>query len=621
MDTLNELIYYCKEPEPVGALMLSGEWGCGKTYIIDHQLIDKLADTHIFIRISLFGIDSIEALNSAVKKEWVLNWLAGKNKSKINSKVAKAGKAIFGTATNVIPILKDIKESLVGTDVLDYLPITPEIEVIDEENKENKEGHSAKSVVLIFDDFERSQLDKVSILGCINEYCENLHFHTIVVANEAKIDTSKNTLAYTEIKEKIIARTVQHKPDYEAIISSIIDGKKWFDDDYSTFLKNNKAMVQSVFSLETVKNDEGEKIERPHNIRSLKCALQDFHRLYVELVKADFPDIDQYLYAFICFVMAAKSGLVKEDDSYGYLFTDALVQKIYPLCNSKKMFCAAKDWIFHGELNIEKLEYEIGVIVKQLRGVEPKDKLRTYSIIDLDEETIDSGFDGLLQDVYDGELSLAEYILFIENSYYIRDWNISIPSVIEWTKVYDGISKRFQKNIDARDDEHRVYSIIDESGKAKYTDDEWNAYELIRDFRASEVYIYEVNKQLFIDELSKSGKNAFITLYQKRFNAFDDEMVDATIKAYKQSPSTDRIVFSGFFYDMWKYCDHNSDEEKHKIRDGFEKLNGKLKELKNQYNNEGKNIAARQTDRFITYVETLLSKLDNGVTTVSAPKK
>ena len=38
MNTLEELLYYCNEPEPVGALLLTGEWGCGQTYLIDHAL-------------------------------------------------------------------------------------------------------------------------------------------------------------------------------------------------------------------------------------------------------------------------------------------------------------------------------------------------------------------------------------------------------------------------------------------------------------------------------------------------------------------------------------------------------------------------------------------------------
>ena len=77
MNTLDELIYYCNEPEPVGALMLTGEWGCGKTYLIEHKLSEKLEETHIFVRVSLFGISNIVILNDVVKKQWI--WLSGGN--------------------------------------------------------------------------------------------------------------------------------------------------------------------------------------------------------------------------------------------------------------------------------------------------------------------------------------------------------------------------------------------------------------------------------------------------------------------------------------------------------------------------------------------------------------
>ena len=35
MNILEELKYYCEEPKPVGALMITGEWGCGKTYLLN----------------------------------------------------------------------------------------------------------------------------------------------------------------------------------------------------------------------------------------------------------------------------------------------------------------------------------------------------------------------------------------------------------------------------------------------------------------------------------------------------------------------------------------------------------------------------------------------------------
>jgi Mg-chelatase subunit ChlI len=50
LDTLKELKYYCEEDTPVGAMLLTGEWGCGKTYLIDHGLKDTLENTHIIIR-------------------------------------------------------------------------------------------------------------------------------------------------------------------------------------------------------------------------------------------------------------------------------------------------------------------------------------------------------------------------------------------------------------------------------------------------------------------------------------------------------------------------------------------------------------------------------------------
>ena len=55
MNTVDELVYYCNEVDPVGAIMLTGQWGSGKTYLIEHELAEKLKDTHIIVRISLFG--------------------------------------------------------------------------------------------------------------------------------------------------------------------------------------------------------------------------------------------------------------------------------------------------------------------------------------------------------------------------------------------------------------------------------------------------------------------------------------------------------------------------------------------------------------------------------------
>lgn len=52
--------------------MLSGEWGCGKTYLIKNKFIPLMRDRYVFVCVSLFGIDSLDNLRVEVKKNgWV----------------------------------------------------------------------------------------------------------------------------------------------------------------------------------------------------------------------------------------------------------------------------------------------------------------------------------------------------------------------------------------------------------------------------------------------------------------------------------------------------------------------------------------------------------------------
>ena len=63
LNLIEELKNYCAINNPVGALMLSGEWGCGKTYLIKTKFIPLVKDTYVFVCISLFGIDSLDKLD------------------------------------------------------------------------------------------------------------------------------------------------------------------------------------------------------------------------------------------------------------------------------------------------------------------------------------------------------------------------------------------------------------------------------------------------------------------------------------------------------------------------------------------------------------------------------
>ena len=71
MATLDELVHYCRKDHTIGSLILVGESGCGKTYLIEKELRNSLKDTHFIVRVSLFGVDSITALHDTIKKQWL----------------------------------------------------------------------------------------------------------------------------------------------------------------------------------------------------------------------------------------------------------------------------------------------------------------------------------------------------------------------------------------------------------------------------------------------------------------------------------------------------------------------------------------------------------------------
>ena len=169
MDTLKEIEYYCKEQNPAGALLLTGQWGCGKTYFVKNQVSNELNNTYIFLHISLFGMASTEEVRNEVKKTRVDTWT-----ERMTSVSEATGKATVvmkqvGKIINVIkginPFTKQLAEvsnSVLSINLLDFVPITTWID--------------DKEVVLVFDDLERSRIPVDELLGCINEYCENQHF-------------------------------------------------------------------------------------------------------------------------------------------------------------------------------------------------------------------------------------------------------------------------------------------------------------------------------------------------------------------------------------------------------------------------------------------------------------
>lgn len=633
MNTLEELVYYCRENEPVGALLLTGEWGCGKTYLIENKLSKELQNEACVIRVSLFGLSSLEEIHLIVKQAWMREYYKYKGVSNV-AEIIQKGKEKASD-------LKFLPEWLTGVVSTNWTSL---VEI------KNKIGD--KLVILVFDDLERCCINSVDVLGVVNDYCENRKFHTIIVANQDKMqvkndivqidaeitinnlnqnvnnnlaekkammkiqmpsETKNGEISYTEIKEKIIQRTVKYVPVYEEIVHTIIAEMKYEENQdegraYKTFVENCENGLLELFAPESeVISDE---LKRPHNIRSLKCAIRDFYRVYKILLKNNFEDIDKWFYCFASYIIAYKADIAKEG-VYGTIFSDEKVHILYPAFQNKYILRSVKDWILHGEWNEDAINFEIEGIKEKEKAKTPEDIIRTHRIMDIDEEIINEGYLALLTMAYEGRFSLDEYVLFIENSCWARRYDFSLPVEVEWSKIQEGIRICIKKLIDAKVEGQQIHMVISEENKNLFTDDEWKSYQLIETFRVGDILMFNNNKVLYIEGMKTDALTAFFDCQNKRFKAFDEEMAVATVNAYANGDNAQKHIFVDDFIGMWRRNITLQDIDEEKSLIGFCKLLDLLQKLKEELQSKGKSFAVCHTENFVKGVTDLVEQLEN----------
>ena len=633
MKTVDELVYYCHECEPVGALLLSGEWGCGKTYLIEHELKNALADTSVVLRISLFGMTLPEEIHIAVRREWMTEYCKIKGVDKAAKKIGQGKKWL-----SRMDFLPEWLRGIAKTDASVFFPISKEMD--------------GKDVILVFDDLERCRMSSVDVLGVINDYCENQHYHTIIVANQAKIkgqreitkitgeiqqvpaesDTRKSEnnkaiikvdipvqpeqaeLSYAEIKEKIIQRTVYYLPDYENIVHAVIATAKFQDAQYREFIISCEGGLLELFAPDrddlkfenSQSDDKGQsRPTPPHNIRSLKCAIKDFYRLYSILQKNDFSDLDKWLYSFTSYVIAYKAGIARADD-YGTLFSDGDVRKMYPAFQSNYTINGVKQWVLNGVWNENAITSEIEIIKKRNNAQSAPEIIKSNRIMDIDDAVIHEGFADFLRIAYDGNLTLDEYVLLIENNCWARSCKCDLPLPIDWKKVQTGIGLRIAEIKKALPEGQLLFSTISETQRSNFTNEEWSAYELISKFALGDELIFYRNKKLYIDKIRELGSSAFMFIENKRYDVFDEEMATATAQAFSHENNAGKNQFISNFKNLWKIRIQSSDIRIEDSIKGFHSLKAYLQEVLAKVPQGKRDFSIVHTERFVIIINKLI---------------
>lgn len=354
MSSLDELIHYCNEPDPVGALMLTGEWGCGKTYTIERELTEALKDTHIIVRISLFGMSDVKTLRNTVRNRWFevcMPFLGALQKAKDRGLFT----AISRMLTGVNPVAGGTAGIVVSADMRDFIPIKPEIEDFKTQVK--------KRVVLVYDDLERSKMGLTEALGVVNDFCENRKFNSIITLNGESLKpiVEHELESYHMLKEKTISQVLFHVPDYGKVIHAIISGREWPSPEYGEYLLSKEDLIREVFISDDEVSDTTSLIQgnrKNHNFRTLTKGVQCFYRIYYHLIESGKEITDSRLYSFLAYYLVANSGFIR-DGKHILKFEDKDIKEYYPKYSAKEVTRTMRTWIITGIWDKEELIKEL----------------------------------------------------------------------------------------------------------------------------------------------------------------------------------------------------------------------------------------------------------------------
>ncbi|OJV54228.1 MAG: hypothetical protein BGO31_12815 [Bacteroidetes bacterium 43-16] len=240
------------------AIILSGEYGIGKTHFLKTVVFPKIEEIPIqgsdkeenksdtkpknykTIHVSLFGVKSIEDIQRALFLE-IYPWF--------KSKTAKVSKGI----------LKSVGQFF-SVNIEDF------IDTLEVDSK--KSGF--ENLLICIDDIDRKNksLDLSEVYGYINNLVENLGAKIIMIANEdllRKEVNEKGEDLYSTLREKVIGITIPFLPDTNRAFDQIVDTNyKLVEPAYSEFLKAHQQEIVNAIDY------------ADYNLRNLLFFLEHF---------------------------------------------------------------------------------------------------------------------------------------------------------------------------------------------------------------------------------------------------------------------------------------------------------------------------------------------------------
>ena len=319
-DEMNSFILnYLKNDITGRAIMLTGEWGSGKSYYVKNTLKPFLEDKdngkHKCVIVSLYGLSDISEISKAIYME--LRTIKKAPSSETASTAKAVGKIVGKTIFNGLV-------SKIGFDIGG---------ISDDDLQEVYESVDLTDKLIVLEDIERTQIDIIELLGYINNMCENDGVKVLLVTNESELLTTyeksddkgkvteyytDSAIAYIRAKEKTIEDTICFNCDLSDAIKTIIH----------SFNNDSLSEFDTDECIEDILEIMGSR--KCYNLRTFLFACQKTSDIFDKTQKDDLAFNKIVFYSIIAFSMKIKNGVIpnwKGND----LVSTALGLNDYPL--------------------------------------------------------------------------------------------------------------------------------------------------------------------------------------------------------------------------------------------------------------------------------------------------
>lgn len=428
------------------AVMLNGSWGSGKTYFVKNELIPALEEERkAVIYISLFGIKCVDDLINVITMH-VLNIYSNKRAQK-RAEMNIGLKILNKQASSSVSQIPSVFVGIINKG-LKLVPNGDTAKAFFSDIQKNTINFA--DYVFIFDDFERSVIDKIELLGLFDEMVEQNHAKVIIVCNEVALlkkiekddedfnnkkavnNTEKKILTddYNLYKEKVVGFTIKYAADLSTVYRKILDNIVGKQSHCYDCLIEYKSEVLELFSR-----------VGSHNLRTLIFVLKRFKELEHEIELAfDDAKIDKkYCARYIALVLynVTSISIMYKDFGMSDVFIpkdrDVVVKPFltdgfatdeidFNISNHIRLSRYVNQYIYDYSLNKGLLLKDMmRFIVSERNDVKNStDKIDSIYYLDSDLEAIKC-LDSVLDDIKENQYYLGLYPRILSNLFILME--------------------------------------------------------------------------------------------------------------------------------------------------------------------------------------------------------